>query len=257
MELLKLQSGIIYGPVRSRRLGRSLGINLIPAKSKVCSFDCAYCHYGRTDTKTTSPKLGSLPSVEEVLKKIGDALQTENDLDYLTSSGNGEPTLHPHFAEIAQEVRRLRDTLRPGLKLAILSNSSTIWRPEIRSAIQFLDVPILKLDAGDMRTFRGINRPAADIDLQAIIQGLAQMPGVTIQSVIVDGPVQNVRGEPHGAWLAALARIKPASVQIYSTDLPVAEIGIERVPRQDLEELALKAQEALGVEVKAFHAPTK
>ena len=123
MAMLPLQSDIIYGPINSRRLGRSLGINLLPPSHKVCSFDCVYCHYGRTQVKTLYPQAGQLPGVEEVLQAIQEGLQAHPDIDYLTFSGNGEATLHPQFLEIVAGVRRLRDQLRPDVKLTILSNS--------------------------------------------------------------------------------------------------------------------------------------
>ncbi len=125
MAMIPLQRGIIYGPVASRRLGRSLGINLLPANCKLCSFDCVYCHYGRTQAKSLHPEEDAFPSVQEVLNAVEAALQGGLDFDYLTFSGNGEPTLHPNFAEIVFEVRILRDRLRPQVKLAVLSNSST------------------------------------------------------------------------------------------------------------------------------------
>ena len=107
--MLPLKSSIIYGPVNSRRLGRSLGINLLPASHKLCSFDCAYCHYGRTQVKTLCPEESQFPTFEDVLRAVREGLETHPDIDYLTFSGNGEATLHPRFPGIAAGVRRLRD----------------------------------------------------------------------------------------------------------------------------------------------------
>jgi wyosine [tRNA(Phe)-imidazoG37] synthetase (radical SAM superfamily) len=109
MAVLPLKSGIIYGPVNSRRLGRSLGINLLPTRHKLCSFDCVYCHYGRTQIKTLCPEDDGFPGVDQVLHAVFEALQYYQDIDYLTFSGNGEATLHPQFPEIAASVRGLRD----------------------------------------------------------------------------------------------------------------------------------------------------
>ncbi len=249
---MSLQEGVIYGPVDSRRLGRSLGINLMPAGRKVCSFDCLYCHYGRTDLKTVEPEAGLLPSPEKVLEEVERALHEYEALDYLTFSGNGEPTLHPHFAEVAREVRRLRDHIRPELRLAVLSNSSTAWNPSVREALEEIDMPIMKLDAGDEETFARLNRPAAKVNLEAIIAGLRGMPKVIIQSVIIDGSPQNLRGEPHRAWLEALVWIRPEAIQIYSTDRPVAEPGVQRVPKEVLIRLASRVEEEIGVPVRAY-----
>ena len=254
MNVLQLQSGIIYGPIDSRRLGRSLGINLLPTDHKLCSFDCVYCHYGRTNVKTLSPEESHFPSVEQVLSAVGEALRTYPDVDYLTFSGNGEPTLHPHFTTIASAVRRLRDEIRPGVKLAILSNSTTVHFPHIREALSLFDAPIMKLDAGDARTLARINRPASAVRLEHIIEGLKEIPGLIIQSVLLDGKATNVRSEPFEAWLSALAEIRPTQVQIYSTDRPVPEARVERVPPSVLQRIAREIETRTGLQVHAYWA---
>jgi wyosine [tRNA(Phe)-imidazoG37] synthetase (radical SAM superfamily) len=217
MTVLPLQTGIIYGPIDSRRLGRSLGINLLPTSYKLCSFDCVYCHYGRTQVKTLCPEASNHPGVEQVLQAVREALQVHLDIDYLTFSGNGEATLHPEFPRIVSGVRQLRDQLRPEVKLTILSNSSTVHLPHIREALAGFEAPIMKLDAGDPRTLAGLNRPAPEVKLERILEGLKGIPRLIIQSVLVEGRVTNIRGEAFEAWLAALAEIRPTGVQIYST----------------------------------------
>jgi len=255
MALLPLQAGILYGPVNSRRLGRSLGINLLPSRYKLCSFDCLYCHYGRTPVKTLSPgeeHWPDLPGVPAVLQAVEEALRARRDFDYLTFSGNGEPTLHPHFPEIVSGIVRLRDQLRPEVKLAILSNSTTVHLSHVQEALRLLDAPIMKLDAGDPRTLAGLNRPAAEVRLERILEGLERVPGLVIQSVLVDGPVANIRGEAFAAWLAALAAVRPAQVQIYSTDRPVAEAAVERVPPAALQRMVVEIADRTGLPVHAY-----
>lgn len=254
MHVLPLQKGILYGPVHSRRLGRSLGINLLPTTCKLCSFDCIYCHYERTQIKALHAEGVSFPAVAEILQAVEGALQGSLELSYLTFSGNGEPTLHPRFAEIAAEVRRLRDKLRPEVRLALLSNSSTVHLSHVREALAMVDVPILKLDAGDRRTFAGINRPALDVGLEGIIAGLKGIPGLVIQSLLVDGKVSNVCGEPYQAWLSALADIRPSLMQIYSTDRPVPETGIEKVGPVMLQRIAMDVEAGTGCRVQAYWA---
>jgi wyosine [tRNA(Phe)-imidazoG37] synthetase (radical SAM superfamily) len=254
MTVLQLQANIIYGPINSRRLGRSLGINLLPTDYKLCSFDCVYCHYGRTDVKTLLPAEKHFPSVEQVLDAVAGALRTYADVDYITFSGNGEPTLHPHFPTIASAVCRLRDELRPGVKLAILSNSTTVHLPHIREALTVFDAPIMKLDAGDPRTLACINRPASAVKLEHIVEGLKEIPGLIIQSVLVDGKVANIKGEPFEAWLSALSEIRPTQVQIYSTDRPVPEAGVERVPPSALQGIAGEVGRRTGLQVNAYWA---
>lgn len=254
MAVLALKPGIIYGPIQSRRLGRSLGINLLPSRYKACSFDCIYCHFGRTQVKTRSPKAEDLPAGEEVLQAVEAAIRAHPNIDALTFSGNGEPTLHPHFAAIAAGVRALRDRFRPEVKLAILSNSTTAHVPAVRQALALLDFSILKLDAGDMGTFTSINRPAEEIRLEEIIAGLKGLPNLTIQSVLVDGRVSNVRESAFEAWLSALDQIRPNIVQIYSTDRPVAEAGVEKVAPETLQRLAAESQIRTGLRVQAYWA---
>jgi len=252
--MLQLQPGILYGPVNSRRLGRSLGINLLPADRKVCSFDCVYCHYGRTGVLTLAPEEGVCPSVERVLAAVEEALRTRRDFDYLTFSGNGEPTLHPGFPEIAAGVRRLRDQWQPEVKLAILSNSTTVHLPQVREALAFLDVPIMKLDAGDPQTLAAINRPVREVELESIVAGLKGMRGLVVQSVMIGGAVSNARGKEFEAWVGALAEIRPARVQIYSTDRPVPEAGVEKVEPAALERMAGEVERRTGTRVQAYWA---
>jgi wyosine [tRNA(Phe)-imidazoG37] synthetase (radical SAM superfamily) len=252
MKTLPLKTGIIYGPVNSRRLGRSLGINLLPTRYKLCSFDCAYCHYGRTQVKTLHPEACDFPSVDDVLQAVGEGLQAMPDINYLTFSGNGEATLHPQFSHIVAGVRALRDELRPEVKLTILSNSSTAHLPHIQAALAGFESPIMKLDAGDPKTMAGLNRPTPGVELEAMVEGLKAVPGLIIQSVLVDGRVSNVRGEAYQAWVAALAEVRPARVQIYSTDRPVPDVGVERVPPSTLQDMATDIKKRTGLQVDAY-----
>ncbi len=254
MSVLPLKPGIIYGPVNSRRLGRSLGINLLPNDHKPCSFDCIYCHYGYTDVKTLSPAEKYFPSVERVLDAVEEALRTYPDVDYITFSGNGEPTLHPHFPAIVSAICRLRDALRPGVKLAILSNSTTAHLAHIRETLTVFDAPIMKLDAGDPRTLASINHPAPTVELEHIIAGLKEVPGLIVQSALIDGKVTNIKGKPFESWLSALAEIRPIQVQIYSTDRPVPQAGVERVPPATLQHIAGEIERRAGLQVDAYWA---
>ena len=254
MQLLRLQSGVVYGPIESRRLGRSLGVNLLPTDRKLCSFDCIYCHYGHTDLKSLSLEEGHFPSVAQVLDAVEGALRICPDVDSITFSGNGEPTLHPHFSRIASAVCGLRDERRPDAKLAILSNATTVHLPHVREALGVFDAPIMKLDAGDSGTLASINRPVPEVELETIIEGLRLIPALIIQSVLIDGKVTNTRGDAFEAWLSAICEIRPAEVQIYSTDRPVPESGVERVPPPALERIAAEIERRTGVKAIAYWA---
>ncbi|MFQ5906538.1 MAG: radical SAM protein, partial [bacterium] len=141
MVVVQLQRGLIYGPVASRRLGRSLGINLLPWDRKVCTFDCCYCQYGRT--RSPGSVAGRLPSVERVVEAVETALGEARALDAITFSGNGEPTMHPEFPSIVSEVRGLRDRLMRSVPVVLLSNSSLCMNEEVRAAISDVDLRIM------------------------------------------------------------------------------------------------------------------
>ncbi len=174
MPVLPLERTIIYGPLRSRRLGLSLGVNLLPPNEKVCSFDCVYCHYGRTTAQTLRPYGLNLPSVPRVRRAVARALRCHPDVTALTFSGNGEPTLYPAFPEIVDQVVSLRRALAPGVKIALFSNATTARRRDIQATLAQFDAPILKLDAGDMETLARINRPVPEVTLDAIVTGLTK-----------------------------------------------------------------------------------
>jgi wyosine [tRNA(Phe)-imidazoG37] synthetase (radical SAM superfamily) len=250
MNILPLETTIVYGPIRSRRLGFSLGVNLLPAGYKLCSFDCVYCHYGRTDVKSLSADARDLPWSREILRELKAALCRYPNVDTITFSGNGEPTLHPAFAKIAIAVRELRDELAPNVKLALFSNATTVHLEPICQALPLFDLPMLKLDAGDPDTLAAINRPAPEVSWEHIVAGLEQVPNLVIQSVLIDGKVTNVKGAAFEAWVATLEKLQPARVQIYSTDYPVSENGVERVLPYELKRIAEDVKERTGLPIE-------
>jgi wyosine [tRNA(Phe)-imidazoG37] synthetase (radical SAM superfamily) len=252
MGVLPLEKGIIYGPIRSRRLGLSLGVNLLPTRYKLCSFDCVYCHYGCTDVKSQSADARDLPLSREVLLEVAAALREYPNIDTITFSGNGEPTLHPAFPKIAAAVRELRNELAPNVKLALFSNATTVHLAHVRQALVLFDLPMLKLDAGDPDTLTAINRSAPEVRWERIVEGLGQVPDLVIQSVLIDGKVTNVKGPSFDAWIDALALLRPTRVQIYSTDYPVPESGVERVPPYELRHIAEDVRERTGLPIEAL-----
>jgi wyosine [tRNA(Phe)-imidazoG37] synthetase (radical SAM superfamily) len=236
--LLDLQAGIIYGPVRSRRLGRSLGINILPAERKVCSFDCLYCQYGFSQGKTreeAGKETNCLPTVTGVLSAVeGAVLNLPEPAAYLTFSGNGEATLHPGFKEIVLGLRDIRDRLCPGSKTAILSNSSMVNDPLIREALALLDVRIMKLDAGTEEMFAHYNRPAKGITLEDTVAGLAALEDVTIQSLFTRGPEGNFTQEHVSAWVGQVKKISPLFVQLYTLDRESPTASLIPVDKDEL-----------------------
>ena len=255
MSVLSLQQGIIYGPIKSKRLGRSLGINILPCDDKVCSFDCIYCHYVPTKIKTLKTDSIKFPAVSEILQGVENALKSEIGFEYITFSGNGEPMLHPQFAELAAEIKALKEKYRPNVTLTLLSNSSLVGQDDIASKIVSIEFPIFKLDAGDESTFRTINRPAAELKISEIIFGLKRLARkfkITIQTVFVDGVVANFSKVPFELWLTAIKEIKPAAIQIYSTDRPVADSKIKMLSKYQLEELARAVCQKTGILTQAY-----
>lgn len=252
--LLSLHRCIIYGPVNSRRLGPSLGINLMPGDYKLCSFNCVYCHYGWTKKHTLNFVESSqdLPTVTEVVHAVEDAAASPLAFDFFTFSGNGEPTLHPSFPEVVDEVVRIRDRYRPGAKVALLSNSTGLLHEEVRASVSKIDLPVFKLDAGSEETFQTINRPAPGIRLARIVELLASLEDICIQTVLVEGRPSNVGDDELEAYFHHIRRIKPREVHIYSIDRPVPEADIFLVSPERLEVIARRGEQATGTTIRPF-----
>jgi wyosine [tRNA(Phe)-imidazoG37] synthetase (radical SAM superfamily) len=252
---LGLQKGIIYGPVNSRRLGRSLGLNIMPTDSKLCPFNCIYCHYGWTDyvEPDASHHLAALPSAEEVCSALGKALSAiDPPPAYITFSGNGESTVHPDFERIVETVMGVRDKSGLAAKVAILSNSCAVMREEVRRALSKLDVRIMKLDSGTQEVLEKINRPAPGIKLEEIVSGLRQLDDVTLQSMFVEGEVTNATEADIDAWFDRVAEIEPVFVQVYSLENAPAMSTLKSVPQKRLEEIVERLKSSLGIAAEAY-----
>ena len=253
--LLSLQQGVLYGPVDSRRYGRSLGINLMPSGYKLCSFNCVYCHYGWTQqcTMGISEYQADLPDIEEVTARLEKALATDLQLDLITFSGNGEPTIHPQFADLVDAVVTLRDKYRPHTRVALLSNTTGLINERVRAAMSKIDLPVLKLDAGNERKFRAINRPAKGVRFDDLVKLLGSVENIVIQTVLADGAPTNTEDDDLEGYFEKLASIQPREVHLYSIDRPVPNQRISLVPPNRLEDIAARAHKATGVKVKAFY----
>ncbi len=263
--LLDPKPGITYGPVNSRRLGASLGINLFPGPVKICTFDCVYCQYGWTREKEIiEERRRSLPDAEAVVKALEDKIQTlASPPAYLTFSGNGEPTLHPDVPAIVEAVIAVRDRRTPGARTAILSNSSRAARDEIRSALAKLDARIMKLDCGTDEMFRWYNGPASGLSLEGVTRGLAELAAlapVTVQSLWTGGDGGNLRdlgddpvsrSEEVRAWVERLARIRPVFVQVYSLDRDTPAKDLRQLSKTELGPVVEMARSA-GINASVF-----
>lgn len=238
-QCIPLQSGIIYGPIRSRRLGNSLGINPLPTSYKLCSSNCVYCQYGWTTNE--NPTGEQLPALKEILAaaeaSFAQARASGERMDWITLAGNGEPTLHPQLEAMVEELRRLRGTYLPAAKLGILSDSTTVHRAPVRRALEALDERFMKLDVGTPEAFARINQPMGRVDWERMIDGLSTLKEPTLQSMFIAGTVDNTRPEEVEAWIAVVARIRPKAVQVYTIDRPPADSGLRQVTPARLQEI--------------------
>ena len=217
---IKLQNKVIYGPVNSRRLGSSLGINILAPDKKICNFNCVYCQYGWTKIGINEfDDKDNFIDSSEVLSAVEKALfALSPSLDYITFSGNGEASHHPGFDSIVDGVIKLRNEFTPDSKIVILSNSMCVIDPEIRNSLSKLDVRIMKLDCGADNILKTYNRPLIPITLDSIVQGLSLLDDVTIQTLFTEGEHSNSNEKDVELWINKLKIISPSHVQIYTLD---------------------------------------
>ena len=219
----------IFGPVHSRRLGISLGINLMPEDGKVCTFDCVYCECGFNAERRPRKQRPTRQQVAEALEaKLKDMQQSGKTPDVLTFAGNGEPTAHPDFSEIIHDTVELRNRYCPAAKVSVLSNSTMIGRQDVYDALMLVDNNILKLDTVDTEYINKVDRPTGRYDVGEIIAGLKSFNGhVIIQTMFMKGTiadrqasfnVDNTTERYVKPWLEAIKEIAPQEVMIYTID---------------------------------------
>jgi wyosine [tRNA(Phe)-imidazoG37] synthetase (radical SAM superfamily) len=249
---------IIFGPVKSRRLGVSLGINLLPGGKKVCNFNCIYCECGWS--QSVEKEGGYLPLRSEVYEALASKLQEmkvrNQEPDVITFAGNGEPTLHPDFQAIIDDSIKLRNKFFPGAKIAVLSNSTTITNPSVKDALLKIDMNILKLDSAFDLTVTIHNQPRVNVRVDELIENLKKFNGkLIIQTLFLRGSfngkrIDNTTPEEINAWLEALKKIKPSEVMIYTFSRDTPEGGmLNKVPVEELRQIALKV-EKLGIQTQ-------
>ena len=227
----------IFGPIHSRRLGISLGVNLMPNDGKVCSFDCLYCEAGFNAQGHGKDGIPSRESVKRQLKKKLETMKAAGDgLDVITFSGNGEPTLHPHFAEVVHDVIMLRDRYYPEAKVSVLSNSTMAGKKSVADALKLVDNNILKLDSAIASTFTALNRPSSpNVIPQGIIADLKQFTGQCIvQTMMLRGDydghhIDNTTPDEVDALIEAYKQIQPREVMLYSIDRKTPSENLQAV----------------------------
>ena len=231
---------IVFGPIHSRRLGSSLGINLLPENGKLCNFDCIYCECGwnrdgRGDTL--------MPSSDEVVHALETRLQECAEqgipVDSITFSGHGEPTLNPHFPEIIAQTVSLRDRYYPQAKVSVLTNATMVNRPEIFDALKKADNPIMKLDASTYDGVALVNRPSGSYDIEAVVSGLSRFDGdFVLQTMFLKSPGFDTASDGNlPGWMDIVRRLKPREVMVYTLD--------RETPEKDLEKYTVEEMTAL------------
>ena len=251
--MTSLYDNIIFGPIRSRRLGLSLGVNLLPVESKLCSFDCIYCECGWNDEHPGKRRFNAREDVREMLdatlqKMVADGTPP----DVITFAGNGEPTMHPDFENIIADTIALRDKHCPAAKVSVLSNATQIHREDVRRALLRVDNNILKLDSAFDDTVQLVNKPQGAYTVARTVELLKAFEGnLILQTMFLRGEylgkrVDNTTEEEVAAWLKLVEEIRPKQVMVYSLDRDTPCQTLEKVEKDELREIAARV-EALGI----------
>ena len=249
----------IFGPIHSRRLGVSLGINLLPDDGKVCSFDCIYCECGFNAEHRTKKLLPTREEVRMALEeKLKDMQANGPAPDVLTFAGNGEPTAHPHFPEIIEDTLALRDKYFPKAKVSVLSNSTFIDRPAVFEALNKIDNNILKLDTVDEEYIRVLDRPTGHYSIREIIEGMKAFKGnCIIQTMFLKGSykgqdMDNTSDKFVLPWLEAVKEIAPRQVMIYTIDRETPDHDLQKATHEELDRIAERIRET-GIPVSVSY----
>jgi wyosine [tRNA(Phe)-imidazoG37] synthetase (radical SAM superfamily) len=248
---------IIFGPVKSRRLGVSLGVNLLPVNKKICTFDCIYCECG-FNTQDAAKKT-VMPTTPEVLTELEKVLADMKDKNtapnVITFAGNGEPTIHPEFEIIIDGTIALRNQYFPDARIAVLSNATLIHKPSVFSALNKVDDNILKLDSGSENRIVQLDQPVAPFSLQNLVDNLILFKGnLTIQTMFIKGtydnkPIDNTTEKDIDSWLKLLKKIAPKMVMIYTIERDTPAQGLEKVSLSKLNEIASRVN-LLGIQTQ-------
>ena len=251
--MTSLYDNIIFGPIRSRRLGLSLGVNLLPIESKLCSFDCIYCECGWNADHPGQRRFNSREDVRTMLDATLARMVAEGTPpDVITFAGNGEPTMHPDFENIIEDTLALRDKHAPEAKVSVLSNATQIHREDVRRALLRVDNNILKLDSAFDATVQLVNKPQGNYTVARTVELLKMFEGqLIVQTMFLRGEylgqrVDNTTEEEVSAWLKLVADIAPKQVMVYSLDRDTPCQTLEKVEKDELRAIAERV-EALGI----------
>ena len=252
--MTSLYDNIIFGPIRSRRLGLSLGVNLLPVESKLCSFDCIYCECGWNEEHPGKRRFNAREDVSNMLEETLQKMVAEGTPpDVITFAGNGEPTMHPDFDGVIDDTLALRDELCPSAKVSVLSNATQIHREDVRRALMRVDNNILKLDSAFDATVQLVNKPQGSYTVARTVELLKMFEGnLIIQTMFLRGEyngqkIDNTTDEEVKAWLQLVAEIAPRQVMVYSLDRDTPCQTLVKVEKEELGAIAERVR-ALGIE---------
>lgn len=250
-----LFNDVIFGPIKSRRLGISLGINLLPNYSKLCNFNCIYCECG-WNRKDDKKEFNSREDVKNTLEAKLKEMAANNELpDTITFSGNGEPTMHPHFAEIIDDTIALRDKYAPSANVSVLSNATMLGREKVFNALLKVDRAILKLDSGFDETVRLIDNPQGSYSVAETVERMKKFNGqMTLQTMFLRGEyngtlVDNTIKTEVDRWIELVQEINPREIMIYTVDRETPAPNLKKVSVEELEQIANRARQ-LGYTVQ-------
>jgi wyosine [tRNA(Phe)-imidazoG37] synthetase (radical SAM superfamily) len=248
--------GICYGPLQSRRLGLSLGVNLLGSQDKICSFDCPYCELGLTKLKMSQMKKAPYPQLSEIDSSVRNGIveltKKGVKIDAITFDGNGETTLYPEFPEAVSLIMKIRDDLASESRVVALTNGATLDNAKIIRALNQLDDRMVKLDAGNDEMMKKINSPLVRMTVAKLIQGAKRLNDVTIQSMFLQGAIDNTNSHEIDEWIEAVGMIRPKTVHLYSLDRIPAISGLKQVPSQRLKEIAQLLQKRTQIKASVF-----
>lgn len=240
-----LREKIVFGPIHSRRLGNSLGVNILPQGGKICNFDCIYCECGWNKDGHKNNRFPSLAEIiaaaEEYFRQLSDA---GTEVDSITFSGNGEPTLHPDFPKIAEAISSLRDRFLPDARISVLSNATNILRKDISEALMKIDNPILKIDSSDENIIRIINRPVGNYSLESIVRAMECFNGnfilqtMFLKNLDPEHPFDLSCDTLAEEWVRLVLRLRPRLVMMYTLDRDTPSEYLEKVSAGRMKEIA-------------------
>ena len=228
---------IVFGPIFSRRLGSSLGVNILPSKGKLCNFDCIYCECGWNKDGVAERRFPSLQDVEAALEeKMSKAASEGVPVDSITFSGNGEPTMHPDFSKIIDVTLRCRDRYYPEAKVSVLSNATLIGRKEVAEALKRVDNPILKIDASSDELIRKMNKPVGTYRLADVVEAMMGFEGnFVLQTMFLKSPeFDTTQPEALEAWRDLVRKLRPREIMVYTIDRETPDKSLEKYTVEEM-----------------------